>query len=399
MLNIKINREILLDGLTTINLITSGKGALAILSSILISTKGDNKIEISATNLETNFCGIYPAKIIDSGQITFPCKELITLISKLKSEEICITEKENCGVDISGDSTIFSTTFLLVDDFPIIPENMWCKKEIEIDPLVFKNMIAKAVVIRPQDEVSEKRSHISGALFKVIKKDKQDFLQMASTNGGVLVEVNEEILIEKEAGKTMEEGVLISKKELLKLNNSLLKNIKKKPALKNKGFKSFEQISEQTISFTVKGDFFIAQKQNETIAIRLLEGVFPHYRDIINREDNNFIKVNRKILLDGMKQITAMESKYDCITEVSIETNILKMTFTNQYLGKLQKNIPIDYNGVAIEARYKASQFVSFLNLMQSDIVTLNINDNISPCLLTGEQDNGVVFVIMPWKE
>jgi len=401
LINIKINRKILQNALTNIKPIISGRHTLAILSSILISVKDDNTIGISATNLETGFHGIYPAKVITPGEITIPYKELLNFISKLKSEEIHITEPEKYQVTISDGSATCNIACMDAEDFPILPEEMNCKKIIEIDALVFKNMIAKAIVIHPQNEIDKKRMHIVGAFFKAIKKGKQAFLQMASTNGGVLVQTNEKINIMRKIKKEIKEGGLIPKSELSKLSRAFLSKVKNKKMTKrkNKGFELFESSSENVISLTIQGNSFIAQKENETIAIRLLEGDFPNYQDIIDRDTNKFpIIADREVLLDAMKQMASMQNSNYYRMGINIGTNVLKMIFINPDIGEMKKDVVVQYNGDDLEITYCPSQFVDFLSLMKSDIVNLDIINIETPCLITGDQDKETIFVIMPFS-
>lgn len=403
LINIKIDRKTLLNALTNIKPIVSGKHTLAILSSILITVKEDNNaIEIFATNLETGFHGIYPAKIISPGEIAIPYKELSTFISKLKSEEICISEEEKYYVKVSDDSTTCNIPCMSAEDFPLLPEEMNCEKEIEIDAVDFKDMLAKTTLINSQSENDARKMYITGISFKIIKEKKQDFLQAASTNGVVLSQVNAKISILKKA--KIKENILVSKRELIKLNRVFLKNVKpqklQKTKSKNKGFELFDKpSSEQTISLAIQDGFFIAQKQNETIEIRLLEGDFPNYQDIINRDKNKFtITANREILLDTMRQMATMQNSDYYKMQMNIEKNILKMIFTNPDTGEMKKDISVQYNGDNIETMYSPSQFVDFLSLMKSDIVNLDIIDNASPCLITEDQDKETIFVIMPCR-
>jgi DNA polymerase-3 subunit beta len=394
-MKVRMNRKILSKALANIKPIVSGRHPLAmILSSILISAKEDNTVEIIATDLETGFKGAYPAKVIVPGDIVISHKELSSFVSRSKSDEILITEKEKGYVAVSNESASFDIFCMNADDFPTMPEEIVCKKLMEIDLFDLKSIIDKSVIIKPTREIDEKKPHIIGASFKITKTKKQDYLRMASTNGGTLVEASKKISVAEKV--EMRKDILVPKSGLRKLNSAFLRGAKKWVKGENRGF-GLSRSSEQTILFGVKGDFFIAQKQNETVIIRLLEGTFPDYKDLITRKKKNIITADRNILLDTMRQMAIMQNDIYCKMTVNIEKNILKMIFTNPDLGEMKKDVSVQYAGGFIEALYCPSQFVDFLSLMESDMVSLDIKDKENPCLLTGKQDKEVVFVIMPW--
>jgi len=397
-MEIKINRKVLLNALANTKPIITGRHTLAILSSILINTKGDNEIEITATDLETGFKGVYPAEVISQGSIAIPHKELNNFITKAKAEEIRITETEKGWINISGDSTTLNIACMLAEDFPMLPEEINCEKPIEIDAYDLKSMIAKAIVVKAQG--GQEGQHIKNALFKIIKNGEQNFLQMASTDGGVLVQEIKKI---EGSGGIKKEGDLIPKKALNKLSKSLLRSAKKpikNNKRKNKDFYLGDS-NNDIISFGITDKFFVVQIQNETIIISLSEGSFPDYAFIIDTEErgNKFIiTADRMILLAAMKQMETMaSSNYKAVT-INIENNILKMVLTNPDAGEMKKEIIIEYNGPDIEVGFQPNYFVDFLNLMNTDIINLDIIGYDTPCIITGDQDEGLIFVIMPYR-
>lgn len=402
LMKITIDRKILLNVLTNIKPVISGRHPLAILSSILIETK-DNAIKITATDLEMEFQGIYPAKIINPGSIVISAQELSNFISISKATEISIKEKEKNYTNLSDGSVSFDIFCMDTNDFPFWPKEIKEETPIEIDAFILKNIITKTVIPKPQNEYNAKRPDILGSLFKIIKKGKQNFLCVVGHNCGTLVVENRKISISGKVNKAItEDGILISKQTLAKLNRVLLKNAKKpakKFKRKNKGF-DFGLLPDNNILLSVQGNYIVVKKQNETAAIRLLEGKFPDYHNAITRDKENKFPViaDRKILLDAMKQISTMLNPDYQQMEMTIETDIIKMHFVNPDKGEMKKNVPVRYNGNKIESIYSPRQFVNFLRIMNSDIVKLDIvaNDR-SSCLLTEEQDKDILFAIMPW--
>lgn len=391
-IKVKVNRKILYNALNNIKPIISGRHTFPILSSILISAKENNTIEIFATDLEAGFKGVYPAEVLEAGNMTILHKELLSCVSKIKSDEVTIEVEDSNWAIISGDSFTMSIICNMdFDDFPLMPEEINCMQTIEIGSNKLKDLVTKMIVVKPCDDRSKVRPYVACVFFEIMK---EGYLKLASTNGKIIVESKEKISIIGEVNA--KKDLLIPKIGLEKLNKSFLKNVKKAIKGKNKGFGLLS--SDKKITFGLENNFFIAQKQNETIVIRLLEDQFPPYKEIINREEHNIAIVDRKILLEAMIQLTPLQDSYYNAATINFEENILKMIFTNPNLGEIKKNVVIQYNGEPLEITFYPKQFVDFLNLMQSDIVSLDIRAK-SACLITGVQDKDTIFGIMPFIE
>ena len=74
------------------------------------------------------------------------------------------------------------------------------------------------------------------------------------------------------------------------------------------------------------------------------------------------------------------------------------MVSANPDLGEAQENIKIEYQEEALEIGFNARYFIDILQSMESEIVQLGFIDNSSPCIITGENDEGFLGLIMPMR-
>jgi DNA polymerase-3 subunit beta len=85
-MEIKINRDVLLKGVSRVQGILEKRSHMPILSTILLATKHD-KIEISATDLEIGFQNSYPAEIVKPGSVTISGKKLLDITRETNSKK------------------------------------------------------------------------------------------------------------------------------------------------------------------------------------------------------------------------------------------------------------------------------------------------------------------------
>ena len=373
-MEIKINRDVLLKGVSRVQGILEKRSHMPILSTVLLITKED-KVELSATDLEIGFQNSYPAEIIKPGSITISGKKLLDITRETTSKNIYILEKDNNWIYISDNKAHYNLSSLPADEFPALTEPEGIVM-IEIDGEVLAEMINKTIHSITMEDTSFK---LSGVFMEIINKDKEDFLRMVATDGHRLS------LIDKKVPKLQEidikQGVMIPKKGLIELNKLALEN--------------------GNIFFGLKHNNLVGKKEEALIVIRLLDTKFPDYQDVIlpkKKDKKNIITVNRNLLLESMRRMMIIGGDQYQGVKITTGTDYLEMVSVNPDLGDVEEKIKIKHDGEPIEIGFNPKYFIDALQTMDSDIIFLNIKDQTSPCLITGEQDEGFLGLIMPMR-
>lgn len=373
-MEIKIDRETLLKGISRVQGILEKRSHMPILSTVLLATK-ENELEISATDLEIGFQNSYPVEIIKPGTVTISGKKLLDITRETDSKKIFISEKENNWIYISDYNAHYNLSCLPADEFPVLtePEDMIM---IQIDGNMLAEMINKTIHSITMEEAGFK---LSGVFMERIDKGGEDFLRMVATDGHRLS------LVDKKTPDIqkieMKQGVMIPRKGLVELN---------KLALENGG-----------ILFGLKQNNLVAKKEKALVVIRLLDAKFPDYKNVIperGEDKENIITINRKPLLEAMKRMMIIRSDQYQGVKMNIGADYLEMVSVNPDLGNAEEKVEIKYEGNQIEMGFNPQYFIDALQPMDSDIIYLDIKDQASPCLITGDQDDGFLGLIMPMR-
>jgi len=373
-MEIKIDRDILLKGISRVQGILEKRSHMPILSTVLLTAK-ENELEISATDLEISFQNSYPAEIMKPGSITISGKKLLDITRETDSKRIHISEKDNNWIYISDNKAHYNLSCLPADEFPALtePEDIIM---IEIDSKIITEMINKTIHSITMEEVGFK---LSGVFMERIDKSGEDFLRMVATDGHRLS------LIDKKASDIqkieMKQGVMIPKKGLIELDKLASEN--------------------GNILFGLKQNNLVAKKGKALIVIRLLDAKFPDYRNIIptkEEDKGNIITMSRMPLLEAMRRMMIIRSDQYQGVKMNIGADYLEMVSTNPDLGNAEEKIEIKYEGEPIEMGFNPQYFIDTLQPLDSDIIYLDIKDQTSPCLITGDQDSGFLGLIMPMR-
>jgi DNA polymerase-3 subunit beta len=368
----KIKKEDILEVLSRVQGITGRKSNLAITSNILIRTT-DNGIKLVVTDLETGFEGIYPANIESHGTITINSRKFYEIVKEFPSKEIQINEVENYWIKIGNKNVEYNIVGMNPDDFPETPEI----EDVDfftIDSEIFKDMIEKAIIISGAPD--EKRTHITGIYFEIRHQKKENVVRMVSTDGNRLSKVD--CIYEKDLKLPKESGILVPKKGMSEVVKFL--------------------DSTGTVQIGIKNSNFIIKKDLETIIIRLLEGNFPEYGDIIKRGSSHAIQMDRKMFVSMLKRMSILSSEDYKGVIFNFKEDNLSITTTNPDLGESKEDMVIDYKGDPIEVAFNPRYIMETMSVIDSEKIIVNIIDSEKPCLLEGANQDTYLSVIMPMR-
>jgi DNA polymerase-3 subunit beta len=118
-MKLQVTQENLSRALSAVGRIASGRNTLPILSNVLLSTI-DNRLNISATNLEVALTETIGAKVSAEGSVTVPARLLQELISAIPDGVITLELAESrLLVTSDGYESVINGT--PADDIPVMP--------------------------------------------------------------------------------------------------------------------------------------------------------------------------------------------------------------------------------------------------------------------------------------
>ena len=367
-----INKNEILPVLAKIQGLAGRKTNLAITTNVLIQT-AESGISITATDLETGFEGFYPANVDTQGVIAINARKLYEIVRDFPSEDIYVAEVENHWIEIGNQNVEYHIVGLNPDDFPEIPK-IEAVDFFEIDSTAFHKMIEKTVIISGASD--DNRAHIIGIYAERIHGDNQKLFRMVSTDGSRLSKAD--FIFDKDFDLPPGDNVLIPKKGLVEVAKFLE--------------------SEGPVKIGIKDNNFIVKKEKETLIIRLLEGDYPEYGDIVAKKGGHDILLDRQLFQMMLKRMSILSSdEYKGVIFHFTEDKLV-INSTNPDIGESKEDMEIGYKGDPVEVMYNPRFFIDTLAVLDEDKIVLNIVDDQKPCKLEGDKDKSYLSVIMPMR-
>ena len=373
-------------GLSMTGNIINSNPNLPILNNILIKTE-NRIITLSSTNLETAVNCIIRGKVEEEGNFTIPAKIFLDYVNLLNKGQVKLELDKN-ELKITSPNSKTKIKGEPAEDFPVIPK---IKKDIGylVNLNDFKNTIAQVIFAA---SVSSPRPEINGLVFDFNSQNSE--LTIAATDSYRLAE--KIIKLQPLVKGSADRKIIIHNKalhELLRILNNL-KNVK----IEDEKVKIY--LSNDNQILFAFSDPEIGVDDSVELFSRLIEGDYPEYKEIIPKNYNTKVIVNKQDLIKIVKTNSLFtQSGINSIKmEFSAKNNQLTIFSTNTQAGESFSNLPIKIEGEKNEITLNYRYLLDGLQHIDGDDVILEIIDKDTPCLLKPIDQKDYLYIIMPIK-
>src|SRR5438132_1563237 len=182
----------------------------------------------------------------------------------------------------------------------------------------------------------------------------------------------------------MKKGVIVPRKGLFELRRLL----------------GEESTGPCELGFTESSGVF--RRGDLTMVMRLIDGVFPDYQQVIPKESERTVTVDRPRLLDTLKRMSLLSSDRSTnAVKLELTEGSLKVTSQNPDLGDAREDIPIEYTGQPMQIGFNARYLMDVLQVVDAGQINVELSDELSPGVLRPTAELGgarYTAVIMPMR-
>jgi len=358
----KVGKDILLNGIQTVQNVIVAKAALPILSNILIETL-PGKIRLTTTDLDIGISCVIPVDIQEEGAITLPAKRFSDIIKELPINSVSITTKKNNQVNIETELCQFKIMGLAKEEFPRLPE-FKDKEVIKIEQSLLKQMLGLTSFAVSVDET---RYILNGILFKINKNN----LTLVATDGKRLA------IVEKKLNYSAEKDVSIIIP--IKTINELSRNLKE----------------EGELSLVLGSNQAMFDLGNIVIISRLIEGEFPDYKQVIPAPSENKMRINREQFLLAVKRGSLLSTPDYQAVKLEVFKNKLVVSKSTPDVGESREELVVDYRGRELAIGFNPGYMLDVLKNLSEEDVELELSGSEKPGVI---RINGYVYVVLPMR-
>ena len=343
--------------------ITGKNLTLPILSSILLIAS-NKSLKIRSTNLSLGIEIEIPAKIEKEGLVAVSGSVLNGIFSNVFQNENIHLEGLEGNLLIQTKKSKIKLKGQPAEDFPTIPRVAGISFEIES-----KKLIDGIKSVYYSSSVSDIKPEISS----VFMYTNEDNLVFVSTDSFRLAE-------KKIKTKGLEEipGILIPFKnvsEILRVFGEFAGVIK-------------VFFNKNQISFS---------SDNVYLTSRIIDGVFPDYRQIVPKKSETEAVVLRQDLLNALKLSNIFSDKFNQVNlKIAPPEKVFELSSANNDVGENKTFLDAALTGENVELGFNYKYFLDCFQSIATDSVSIKLSGSGSPILISPVSDPSFIYLIMP---
>jgi DNA polymerase-3 subunit beta len=373
-MKLSITKAELTRGLARIQAIVEKRNSMPILANVLLEAKGtgdEGMLELAATDLEVGIRGLHPADVSEEGALTISAKKLFEITRELPDELIYLESTPNAYLTIRCARAEFTLAGTAAEEYPTLP-TFTPEKVVPVQATTLSQMIERTMYAASADET---RYNLNGVYLEVLEDSGK--LRMVATDGHRLACVDRAVGDEV---RGLASGVIIPRKGLAELKRLV------------------DEDDGGEIDLAFEGNNGLARRGNVTLVMRLIEGEFPNYHQVIPEKLERQIVLAADPLLHALRRVSLLSSERSRAVTLELSDGKLVITSSNPDLGDAREELDIDHAGETLSIGFNSKYLIDALAVSGAKEVRFGLQDDLSPAQLVPTDDEDTLAVVMPMR-
>lgn len=363
------NKKELLDSLNKVHSVVEKRNTLQILSNVFLSAQNDS-LTVKATDLEVSIETTLPVEVVQPGRATVSAKNFLDIVKVLPEKEIHLHSKDNHWVGISCGKSTFNIMGLSPEDFPSLPSYSG-KSAYKAKVETLQKMIDHTAYAASMDET---KYFMNGVFFESVDSKKY---VMVATDGHRLP-YYEDYPFEGN-GIPVPKGVIIPRKGIQEIRKVI-------------------DGAGPTVDMHLEGNHILVKTANTFLSVRLIDGQFPDYKQVIPKNSTRSVELDRTAFFDSLSRVSLLANEKSRGVKLYLSSGKLEISTSNPDMGEATEQLETPYKGEPLEIGFNAKYLQDALAVTQAPSVVFELNDRMSPGVIRVPGSSQYLSVLMPMR-
>jgi len=355
-----------LNTLTQISLrAVSQRNPLPVLSCLLFEAN-ENKLILTATDLEFGIRCSMPAETVVEGAAALPGKYVASVLARLPEVDIdVITDLSTNNTSFAYDGSEMVLHGFPAEEFPRFPD-LPGEPSLKISQNIFKTMLKRVLFAVAYDEHRPVFNGIN------IKLSEEAVLSMVATDTRKLA-VCEEKLAQPAGGVI---NIIVPGKALNELYRIL------EPA-------------EDELKIYVTDNKVFFEIDNICLMSRLIAGTYPDYRIVIPNQFLCEVRAPVSALVDAAERALLLVSAKRNVFNIKFQSGELLVYF-NSEAGRIREEIAADFSGEPLDVGFNIRFFIDLLRAADTEEIIIKLSGFKSPAVFKPVDSESYFSILVP---
>ncbi|MFW6068091.1 MAG: DNA polymerase III subunit beta [Chloroflexota bacterium] len=368
-------QENLAKGLNIVGRAVSTRSTLPVLANVLLSTD-ENRLKLSATNLEIVITCWIGAKVEDEGATTVPARTFADLVGALPQEQVHMElAEETETLHVSCARTEANIKGIDAQEFPLVPEAEGDSR-IRLDAPLFKEMISQVTFAAATDDA---RPTLTG----IYTHFEGDTITMAATDGFRLSRRSAQFPGYVEKPRT----VIIPARALDELARVMS-----------------DDVEEFYLMMPEDRNQIVFDLETVVLVSQLIDGNFPDFASVIPKQRKTRTVMQTASLLKAAKtaDIFAREASHTARIHIEpgneMSSGYAVISATSVETGDNEAQVDAEVDGEAVELSFNVKYLTDVLSVVGTPQVALETTSSVEPGVVKSVGEDDFLHIIMPMQ-
>ncbi len=358
-------QDVLAKAINIVSKAVTNRTTLPILKGILMEVE-NGKLRMVASDREITIEETIDVTESGNGAVVVQAKLFSDIIRKLPSAEVT-AELKSGYVTIKCLTSQFSIVSLPADEFPAIEAISDSQDGVIFGKAALREMIRKTSFAA---SVDESKGVLTGILVEFLP-DSVNFVAI----DGYRLAVSRKAMV-----NTEEKNVVISAKIMNEISKILSD--------------TSEEEDEVKLILDNKRATFIAG--NVKVVLRLLDGKFIEYGNLLSEDNKIKVKVNKSDLMESIERASLLSKEgKNNLVRFAIRDSALTITSKSEE-GDVKENLPIIKEGEDLDIGFNAKYALDMLKAIDDEEIFMYFCASVKPCLVKPLEGDAFEYLILP---
>lgn len=375
-IELKVDRNALLEGLQSAARIASAKTSITALSGVQLAASATG-IELRATDLELSLRLPLKGEVVSVGEVVLPARLFTDVVRALPNGQVSLKARSTKqDVEIKSGSATFDLKTLRAEDFPTLPEAVG-DSEVTLPAEVLDSTIKRVERAASSDP---SRPVLTGVLVQA----EGTSLKMVATDSYRLsvkeTELSTPLTNAFEANvpaRALQEAVRLAK------------------GVKGDVGDDESGPAAGSVRIVMQENQIVFDLDGTILASRLIDGQFPKYAELIPDSFDHEVKLSASELLDVVRRISLLAQRTKPLT-LSFEKGSLTISAETPDIGEARESLPVPYDGEQLDIGFNPDYLRDGIESAGDEEIIFKLLSPNRPGLIESGSGGGFLYLIMP---
>ncbi|HTB62893.1 MAG TPA: DNA polymerase III subunit beta, partial [Opitutales bacterium] len=301
----KINRDHFATGLQQVLNVVGSRATMPILSNVLLVAENGG-LSLATTNLDLGIRCRIKAEVSQPGALTLPVRKLAEIVKALPNLEVSVESTPGHQAKISSGGSLFRVMGIGKEEFPPLP-TFADKHKFSLPQADLARMLRSVAYAQSSDE---NRYILNGVYFNFADGK----ITLVATDGRRLALISHDVAVtEANAG-----SLILPAKTVAELSRILGQGANAQITFNDRQAAFEIEMGEAATGNGLVDNIYLVSK--------IVEGNYPNYRQVIPKETEHRVKIERELLAECVQRAALVTSDKNNSVRLKATKNLLEIS-------------------------------------------------------------------------